>query len=121
MDLNYDAKHLPSEIKQKIINYTNVITYRNGKYINKISPTDSRYEILRKLPKKIIFKNNKVLLNLINFSPSHTCGYLIEYSYENYIMVNIKFIVKTTIFNTKTETNFINKEDKWVKIVNYSM
>ena len=109
-----NAELFPDELKQKILNYTNVITFRNGKYINKISPLDERYKLLQCVPKKIIFKNRKILLNLLN---SKSSGYIIEYTREN-SKLNLKFVVKNVVLS---ETNFIHKNTKWVKLVNYSM
>lgn len=42
---------LPLEIHHHILSYTGVLILRNGKYMGQISPTDTRYELLRNLPK----------------------------------------------------------------------
>ena len=40
-------KQLPLELVINIINYDNIIKYRNGKFINQIDKTDERYNILQ--------------------------------------------------------------------------
>ena len=60
------ANKLPIELINKIINYTNVVAFRNGKYINRIPKTDARYAMLRNLVKPVKL-GKRVLINLINY------------------------------------------------------
>jgi hypothetical protein len=89
-------KFLPDVLINKIINYTNVITYRDGKYIDKISKNDERYKLLDKISRPIKVGNKKVLLKLMNYSNYEPHGYFIEYIFDNNIKVTIKFMVRTT-------------------------
>jgi len=41
---------LPPDIVHHILSYTGALKLRNGKYMGQISPTDTRYELLRNLP-----------------------------------------------------------------------
>ena len=43
---------LPMDIINKILDYDGSIKYRNGKYINQISKTDKRYEMLLNIPRR---------------------------------------------------------------------
>ena len=47
--MNILFKKLPLEIVIYILEYTNVIKYRNGKFMNQISKKDERYEKLSNL------------------------------------------------------------------------
>ena len=118
---------LPDELIHKIINYTNVITYRYGKYINKISKNDKRYKLLDKIPRPIKVGNKKVLLKLMNYSNYEPHGYFIEYIFDNYIKITIKFMVRTTdgfesLFVEKSNVKLVHDINNNLSvIVNYSM
>ena len=88
-------KFLPDVLINKIINYTDVVTFRNGKYIDKISKDDERYKLLKTIPRPIKVGNKKVLLKLMNYSIYEPHGYFIEYIFDNYIKITIKFMVRT--------------------------
>ena len=84
---------LPDVLIQKIINYTGVIAYRNGKYITRIPLNDYRYFVLKKIPKPIIIKPNRVLLKLLDGTIDTTPGYFIEYFFTlNSIKINVKYV-----------------------------
>ena len=58
-------KQLPIELINKIINYTGVITFFNGKYYNRMPRSDPRYAMLSeviKLPK--VYSDNTLILDL---------------------------------------------------------
>ena len=102
----YNPSNLPIEIINKIINYTDVVAFRTGKYINRIPKTDARYEMLRNLVKPVKV-GKRVLINLINYSYENPRGYFIEYVFDKYPKVNIYY---TTI----------NKYDFYNEYVNHS-
>ena len=84
------ANKLPIELINKIINYTDVVAFRNGKYINRIPKTDTRYTMLRNLVKPVKL-GKRVLINLINYSYEEPTGYFIEYVFDKYPKVNIYY------------------------------
>lgn len=118
---------LPDVLINKIINYTNVITYRDGKYIDKISKNDERYKLLEKISRPIKVGNKKVLLKLMNYSNYEPYGYFIEYIFDNNIKVTIKFMVRTTdgfdrVYIEKSNVKLVHDINNNLAIlVNYSM
>ena len=54
--------NLPIDIVNKILDYDGSIKYRNGKYINQISKTDKRYEMLLNIRRS--FMHDRYLTNL---------------------------------------------------------
>ena len=46
-------KYLPDELICNIISYTNVIAYRNGKYINRLKENYERDKLLERIPRPI--------------------------------------------------------------------
>jgi hypothetical protein len=120
-------KFLPDVLINKIINYTDVVTFRNGKYIDKISKNDNIYKILETIPRPIKVGNKKVLLKLINYSIHEPHGYFIEYIFDNYIKITIKFVIKTTdgfdrFFIEKSRLNLIyDVNNNWSTIIDYNI
>jgi hypothetical protein len=57
---------IPREIIHIILEYDGRITYRNGKYMNKISDDDVRYEMLRNMPKIIPNQCNGLYITIIS-------------------------------------------------------
>ena len=120
-------KFLPDVLINKIINYTDVVTFRNGKYIDRIPKNDKRYKLLKTVPIPIKVGNKKVLLKLINYSIYEPHGYFIEYIFDNYIKIIIKFMVRTIdgfdrLFVEKSNLKLIyDVNNNWSKIFNYTM
>jgi hypothetical protein len=56
---------LPIEIINKIINYTDVVVFRNGKYINRINKNDYRYKIANKKKEPVWLGKNKWIIETI--------------------------------------------------------
>lgn len=54
-----DFSLLPKEVINIIINYTDVVVYRHGKYLNRISKDDIRYKFIKKIKQPIWFSKNR--------------------------------------------------------------
>jgi len=122
------SNQLPEELIHKIINYTDVVVYRHGKYINRLNKSDERYSLLDKIPRPIKVGPNKVILKLINGNNNFMNGYLLEYNFkDDYIKLCIKFFVTEMdgfdrYVNVLSNNFYIfNINNKYVKLINYSM
>jgi hypothetical protein len=117
-------KYLPEELKQIIINYTDIIVCRHGKYLNRINKEDYRYNILEKIPKPIRLGQHRILIKLLN---TNRQGYFLEYIVGMFIKINIKFVSYEIdgfdrYLETKSFIQFIfDINNKWSKIIEYSM
>jgi len=117
--------YLPDEIIHKIINYTNVVVYRNGKYIDRINKSDERYRLVKNIPRPIKIGKDRVLLKLLNYVDD--LGYLIEYRIKDYKTADIKFVWREMdgfdrYLNVKTyDTYLFDCNSKWSKIISYIM
>jgi hypothetical protein len=118
---------LPIELVNKIINYTDIVAFRNGKYIDRIPKSDERYKQLEKIPKPVRIGSHKIIFNLINYSCDKPVGYLIEYLYTDYIKITLKFakiIIDGSyrIYIEKPSVKYTyNVNGWWSPIVDYFM
>lgn len=124
MDLIKKFKYLPNDITQIIVNYTDIIVFRNGKYIDRINKNDKRYKLINKINRPIPVGPNKIIVKMLNDSK----GYIIEYDFRNNLKkATIKFIYKEwdgydSYYTVKTYMNFIfNSNNIWSKTINYFM
>jgi hypothetical protein len=124
--------NLPIEIKNKIINYTNVVTFYKGKYYNKISKSDKRYELLKKVIKLPAYSYNKAeyydeikLLLYKNIGESYNTPRLLItlFIYKSNIGETkyIKLHVSKIGFKFYKNIFILDKQNKWFKTIDYSM
>jgi hypothetical protein len=117
-------KYLPNEIINQIINYTDIVVYRYGKYMNRISKDDKRYKLVEKIPKPIKIGLSRFLIKLLNKNRE---GYFLEYVIGMYIKINIKFVsYEIDGFDRYLETKsffqyIFDINNNWSKILYYSM
>lgn len=117
-------KFLPDELKHLIINYTDVVVYRHGKYINRLNKDDIKYKILEKIPQPIRIGQSRFLIKLLNTNRE---GYFLEYIISMYIKINIKFVSYQVdgfdrYLETKSFFQFIfDINNNWSQIIYYSM
>jgi hypothetical protein len=120
-------KCLPDELIHHIINYTDVVVYRHGKYINRLRKEDNRYKILFSVPKPIKIGSHRILLKLINCKKSTKPSYFIEYIFGFFIKINIKFFTCEQdgfdrYLETKSFAQYVfDANSNWSQIIHYSM
>lgn len=126
MELLDNFRYLPKEIINTIINYTDKIVYRHGKYIDRLQKNDDRYNLIKQIPRPIYIGPHKIILRLMN-NINHF-GYLMEYYICVYLTrVNIRFCKKemngiSTYIETKSnDTYILDINNRWFRIFNYSM
>ena len=125
MELIEKFKNLPDEIIHTIINYTDVVVYRHGKYINRFKKNDNRYILLKNIPIPIFIGRYKVLLRLMNYD---LIGYFIEYNtQQNLTKVNIRFFHREIdgfdkYYDIKSNHTYIfDINNRWSEVVDYLM
>ena len=121
-------KNLPDELIHKIINYTDVIVYRHGKYINRINKADKRCIMLTNIPKPMRVGTNRILIKLVNTNNIYREGYILEYTIGYiYIKINIKFVNYDydgfdRYISIKSCYQYIfDVNSNWCKLIDYSM
>ena len=120
-------KSLPDELIHYIVNYTDVVTYRHGKYINRINKEDERYKILLSISKPIKLTPNNYLLNIGTRKDITNIKYSLVYYINSDIILDLRVLEegvdgfdKYTI--TKSYARYIfDSNSKWHKIIYYTM
>ena len=122
MDLIEEFRYLPNNVISNIIGYTDVISYRNGKYINRLKKNDERDVLLKRIPRPIyVVDEHKALLRLMNFD---LIGYFIKYDTRtDYNTVNVRLFYRETdgidrYFDIKTNNTYVfDANNTWTKIM----
>lgn len=112
-----DLTKFPVELVIKIVNYTGIITFRNGVFINAIPKTDHRYQMLKqiKLPRIHVFGNKKQYGSIF-----------IEFSNKKYMLTySFRRECHNMSFHNQSNKNTIcykkSADSKWYQIVEYYM
>lgn len=106
-------KYLPDVIIHYILEYTNIIRYRHGKYIDRLKITDEHKCIIEKIPALIYTYDN--IYTIIK------CGkiyFKITYYFYSNTLIIYKYNPDT--FHVKTEY-ILDKNNKWRQLVYYIM
>ena len=125
MELIDKFKDLPDELIHIIINYTDVIVNRHGKYINRIKKNDYRYHLLSSVPRPIYIGQHRVKIRLMS---RKLIGYFIEYNTQKKLTeMNVRFFYREIdgfdkYFDIKSNDTYIfDMNNKWSKIIQYIM
>jgi hypothetical protein len=120
-------KTLPDELIHYIVNYTDVVVYRHGKYMNRLHKEDERYKILMEIPTPMKIGLYRFLLRLVNKKEANKPGYFIEYIIGFSIKVNIKFVTFEKdgfdrYLEAKSFAQYVfDANNNWSQIIYYSM
>ena len=122
-----DFSKLPIELIKIIINYTDIVVYRHGKYLNRIRKDDMRYRIIETI-KKPISVGNFLKIFKFTFHNSFEKKYILmeqKYDQNN----NKHYLTQKIIIKSDDNLSFIENQTyykfdlqgKCYKIVNYIM
>ena len=113
MQLIEQFKYLSNDIIQLIVNYTDIVVFRHGVYIDRLNKKDERYKLLERIERPMYVGENKIIIRMLKYYQYNSYGYIIEYNLQNNIKdANIKFIVRErdgfdSYYYVKTRINFI--------------
>jgi hypothetical protein len=120
-------KTLPDELIHYIINYTDVVVYRHGKYMNRINVDDERYKILCQISRPIKLTPNNYALKIGARKNNNNTYYCLRYCIESDIRLSVYVIEKGldgfdkyTIIKSYNEYIF-DANNRWSTLVQYSM
>jgi len=118
MNNDFIFNKLPLECINKCINYTGKITFRHGKYIDKIDKEDERYKICKKITPVIKLLRNKYVLFLRrNIEPND--GLCLYYTLND---VNNHIILEIISNRTSAYLMYIfDANSIWRRLMNYVM
>ncbi len=118
-------KYLPDELIHIIINYTDVLVYRHGKYINRLNKADERYNLVTRIQRPITHGLHKVLIRLTDNDYN---GYFLSYDMsEKLIKLNVRFFNRgidgfDKYYEIKSNVTYLfDTNNKWSKIIHYLM
>jgi hypothetical protein len=116
-----DFSLLPYPIINIIINYTDVIVYRYGKYMNRIPKDDERYTLLKTICKPVVFGYSRIS---ICFKRKPNCIKHYKLTYTHDLFCNIHYVSFHT-HNTETgynhnSTYIFDVHHKYRKLVYYN-
>ena len=109
---------LPLVLIHKCINYTGKVTFRNGKYIDRIDTQDERYKLLQQITRPIKLLQNKYAIYLSKrIEPND--GISLYYTFDpekNTTILEIMGHKKNTYRMHSLDANGI-----WRRLMNYTM
>jgi len=119
-------QNIPSDILNKILEYTDVLRFRTGKYINRITENDNRINIIKKIPRPLKINTNTYSINLkaqgrqvtkvalnYTFTKNNNVEHMLLYVTDYHVGSNgMQYTKKNYVFD-------IN--NNWSQIVSYTM
>jgi hypothetical protein len=114
-----DFSLLPYPIINIIMNYTDVIVYRYGKYMNRIPKDDERYTLLKTICKPTLLGYSRIQ---ICFKRTPNCIKYYKLVYTHDIFCNIHYVSFYTYnaFEKTNSTYIFDVHHKYRKLVFYN-
>lgn len=122
-----DFSKLPDELIHIIINYTDVIVYRHGKYLNRIAKDDNRYNIIKKRRLPIWFGPNHWMFYFRFYDNFDKRGLAMDHKYNpnnNHHYLSKREMIKHDDGSIRVEdqTDYVfDLQGRCREIVNYTM
>ena len=122
-----DFSKLPIELINIIINYTDIVVYRHGKYLNRIKKDDERYRIIETINKPISVGNFTKIFKFTFHNGFEKKYILMEQKYDQ--NTNKHYLTQKIIIKSDDNLPFIENQTyytfdlqgKCYKIINYIM
>ncbi len=120
-----DFSKLPSDLINMILDYTGIVIYRYGKYMNRLDKNDYRYNIIKKIRKPIWIGNSKYMIKYIIWDSVETkyLLYINTYNTGNYYSyLTRKTVIKHddgTLETIDQKQYIFDLEGKYSQLTNY--
>lgn len=120
--LNKKFVGLPEDINYLILEFSNKINYRNGKYIGHIENYDIRYNILKQIRQPIFY--TKYYFKVIFYYKDKISGFMFQYYYDvntNSLYIDKTYFIKKHITNEFMLYNYNKNKhpDNYCPSINY--
>jgi hypothetical protein len=118
MEYKFIFSKLPFVLIHKCINYTGKVTFRNGKYIDRIDTNDERYRMVQKITRPIKLLQNKYVIYLLKRIEVND-GICLHYTFNNDTNGTI-----LEIMGNKQNTygkHCLDANGIWRRLMNYTM
>ena len=122
-----DFSILPNEIIHKILDYSNIVVYRYGKYMNRFDKLDSRYNMISNIPKPIWLGHHRYMIKPVikNLIETKYLLYINIYNTNNnHSYLTTKTVIKYDdgCLETIDQKHYIfDLQGKYSQIINYTM
>jgi hypothetical protein len=122
-----DFSKLPDELIHIIFDYSNIVVYRFGKYMNRLDKNDYRYDMIKKIRRPIWIGNNKYMIKYIIWDSFEIKYLLYIHTYNtgnNFSYLTRKTVIKHddgTLETIDQKQYIFDLEGKYSQITNYVM
>lgn len=122
-----DFSKLPDVLIQIIINYTDIVVYRHGKYLNRVPKDDKRYDIIKKRHLPIWISKNRWIFMFRFYNNIDKRAFSMVHIYNpsnnHHYLIKKEFIKNDDdTIRVENQTDYIfDSQGECRKLVNYTM